>query len=157
MSLIYYCTWNFFRQLMLVIWLKYNTSTYLNRYLENKMKLFIFAILLTISLAEKNDWPCPSEDVNFSGHDVERVDGVDSWSECGQICNVYPNCKYWTYEPSGWVYLFVNQLMGQLISFFQLSTDLMGMDAGWKAVIMAWSVKMATFQEKKVVHRYFNR
>merc|ERR1711894_209386 len=72
-----------------------------NRYLENKMKLFIFAILLTISLAEKNDWPCPSEDVNFSGHDVERVDGVDSWSECGQICNVYPNCKYWTYEPSG--------------------------------------------------------
>ena len=60
------------------------------------VKFAIFAMVIALSSAA--DWPCPVEGLDFHGYDIEcqPKGSVDSWQECGKLCNDLDECKFWT-------------------------------------------------------------
>merc|ERR1712098_616566 len=70
-------------------------------------KLFLFSLSLFIQLfAAKQDifipvsgHRCPMYNIDFYGYDVDELDGLDDWNECGHACSLMPEstCKFWTF------------------------------------------------------------
>merc|ERR1712126_125392 len=42
-------------------------------------------------------YSCPEDNVDFNGHDIDCVPLIPNWHACGEICNVTPACKFWTW------------------------------------------------------------
>ena len=70
------------------------------------MKLLLFLTLAIVASFvssgtienPKDSLECPMENVNFSGEDLIWFDaGIESWNECGELCNNAVLCKYWTW------------------------------------------------------------
>jgi hypothetical protein len=43
------------------------------------------------------DWTCPVYGLDVHGNDLDHVDGVSSWEDCGFICFQRPDCQFWTW------------------------------------------------------------
>merc|ERR1711970_126693 len=71
--------------------------------------LTIFAVFLSTTVGQgafvQDDelspdlgFNCPMIDIDFQWHDVDEVDGIDDWKQCGHLCNLVSEstCKFWT-------------------------------------------------------------
>merc|ERR1711892_84744 len=41
-------------------------------------------------------YSCPEVDVNFSGYDINTIDNIYNWQDCGTICSLNSKCMFWT-------------------------------------------------------------
>merc|ERR1711890_42708 len=44
-------------------------------------------------------YSCPEMDVDFQGYDIDLIQSVTEWRVCGTICNITPECEFWTFNP----------------------------------------------------------
>ena len=64
------------------------------------LTLALVASIVSAGVIEntKDFLECPMENVNFSGEDLIWFDaGIETWNECGELCNNAVLCKYWTW------------------------------------------------------------
>merc|ERR1711872_19345 len=57
--------------------------------------MFFFAIV-SGQMDEAPTYSCPEVDVDFNGCDVNSVHEQTDWHACGEICELTPECRYWT-------------------------------------------------------------
>ncbi len=43
------------------------------------------------------DWGCPVYGMNIQGNDIQHVDNVATWEDCGFLCQMIEGCLYWTW------------------------------------------------------------
>jgi len=43
-------------------------------------------------------WACPEYALNMNGHDIETYDNIQSWQECGQLCQDILECQFWSWH-----------------------------------------------------------
>ncbi len=56
--------------------------------------LFLGGFIIRSSLA----WNCPVYGFDFNGNDLECISApVNSWQECGKLCQLRYDCQYWTW------------------------------------------------------------
>merc|ERR1711872_1212734 len=72
--------------------------------IPNRMEpLKAFAYILTLSLSAglnnvtAPSYSCPEFNVDFDGHDVNHVTHVKDWHDCGAICELEMDCRFWTW------------------------------------------------------------
>merc|ERR1712126_120221 len=59
----------------------------------------VFAQNLVQAVEEDSPrYSCPMLDIDFHGHDLDLFRGIGSWQECGHICLIAPDCKFWTWH-----------------------------------------------------------
>merc|ERR1712183_18382 len=61
----------------------------------------ILTILFSVAAVEEGEslhYKCPLMDINFNGHDLEMIPSISTWEECGHICNLFPECKFWSWN-----------------------------------------------------------
>jgi hypothetical protein len=68
--------------------------------------LFLGGFISRSSLASNNvtsrDWKnCPVYGFDIWGNDVEGVRDVSSWENCGYMCHLHPDCKFWSWLHDG--------------------------------------------------------
>ncbi len=67
--------------------------------------LLLLLLLSSVdSLAQTNngtvvsrDWSCPVYGMNIQGNDIQHVDNVATWEDCGFLCQMIEGCLYWTW------------------------------------------------------------
>merc|ERR1712126_242247 len=65
-----------------------------------KMKIILlflstFSIMYWVQCAE---YSCPETGVDFYGSDVDILQDVLDWHDCGEACELVSSCHYWTYN-----------------------------------------------------------
>ena len=45
---------------------------------------------------EEKKWNCPLERINFLFGDIHTIH-TESWQDCGSVCNIVEECKFWTW------------------------------------------------------------
>ena len=71
------------------------------------MQLFYcITIMFILSATNGENEDCPIYDIDFyDGPDIVKIDHVNSWTECGQLClnanSPYNYCNYWTWQNYG--------------------------------------------------------
>merc|ERR1712045_120717 len=70
---------------------------------SSRMKLFVIvAVLLSLGLAQDQPrYSCPEEFVTFRGDTISSITGVLSWEDCGTICNLSTDCRFWSWAATG--------------------------------------------------------
>jgi len=66
--------------------------------LIGNMKIIWF-FLLTSSIiywVQCKGYSCPEEDINFFSNEIAQV-FVNSWHNCGKVCELANNCLFWSY------------------------------------------------------------
>merc|ERR1712215_113516 len=67
-------------------------------YSMGMFSLFLSIILVSPILSEEAGYLCPEYEVDFhEGYNLESIENVPSWSDCGYICTHVSTCKFWTY------------------------------------------------------------
>jgi hypothetical protein len=56
------------------------------------------------------DWGCPVYGMNIQGNDIQHVDNVATWEDCGFLCQMIEGCQYWT-----WI---IDRAAGDLVIIF---------------------------------------
>jgi len=63
--------------------------------MKSTLVLVAFSLLVMRASCET----CPEINVDYWGCDYGGIDGVASWNDCGQMCELINDCKFWTYVP----------------------------------------------------------
>merc|ERR1712135_137251 len=67
-----------------------------------KMKIFFF-FLATFSFmyfVQCEKYACPETEVNFAESDLDILENVINWHDCGEACELISTCLFWTYRDS---------------------------------------------------------
>merc|ERR1712018_275686 len=69
------------------------------RVFERTMKTLLAFVTLSACLTLGLAYDCPLEGVNFLGSDLTIQRDVNSWQECGEICQAQAvsGCSYWSW------------------------------------------------------------
>merc|ERR1719483_211503 len=67
------------------------------------MQLTLLLVIVTtaaaLSIGEKEPrYACPETNVDFDGNDFTELHNVGSWKDCGIICNLSTDCKFWSWN-----------------------------------------------------------
>ena len=57
-------------------------------------------------------YACPEANIDFAGYDIAQISpdaGVSTWEECGNLCNIFPTCLFWTFNKDNWDELYNNK------------------------------------------------
>merc|ERR1719264_220103 len=58
--------------------------------------LILVAILLSVGLA--HGYNCPEEGIHFDDDTIDCNMTVDSWEDCGAICELMVDCLFWSWK-----------------------------------------------------------
>merc|ERR1712080_72521 len=64
---------------------------------DNMVSLVALTLLLTFHLTLSDSYSCPEMNVDMNGNDIEAFKGIETWNECGEICEGSFNCRFWTW------------------------------------------------------------
>jgi len=69
------------------------------------MRLLIFltftaTVLSGTGVKAGQNYTCPETDMQFGQDFIDEVVGVADWHGCGKICEMVPNCLYWSLGPA---------------------------------------------------------
>merc|ERR1712037_326527 len=71
------------------------------------MRIFLLVLAAVAVFAQDLDvveeapsprYNCPLLDIDFYGDNIDRFLAIGMWQECGHICNIVPDCNFWTWN-----------------------------------------------------------
>merc|ERR1712018_668816 len=74
----------------------HTSPEYLRWTMKTLLSFVILSVFLTLGLA----FDCPMKGINFQGSDLGVQRDVQSWQECGELCQAQAaaGCLYWTWN-----------------------------------------------------------